>query len=148
MYSLRKKCVDAILMLMLILSTGGLLFVFNRNIASLFFLLFILFVLIFMEDKWKKSTFNSIVITFSTLFFIGIINYYFSITEQIVNKYLFHLLTVTLASLLLLHFKNNRTHQQLTGSLYISLGLIVFHSLFNFIAYFFLKDNLIVIISE
>ena len=147
-YSLRKQCVDAILMLMLILSTGGLLFVFNRNIASLFFLIFILFVLIFMEEKWKKSTLNSIVITFSTLFFMGIINYYFSITEQIANKYFFHLLTITLASLLLLHFKNNRTQQQLTRSLYIALGLIVFHSFFNFIAYFFLKDNLIIITSE
>ena len=58
-YNLRKQCIDVIFMLMLILSTGGLLFVFNRNIVSAFFLLFILFTLIFMEAKWKKTIVNA-----------------------------------------------------------------------------------------
>ena len=147
-YSLRKQCIDVIFMLMLILSTGGLLFVFNRNIASTLFLGFLLFVLIFMEDKWKKTKVNSILITFFMLVILGSINYYFSITAQTANKYLFHLLSVTLSSLFLFHFINNRTHQQLIRSLYVALGLIVFHSLFNAIAYFFLKDNLIIITSE
>jgi hypothetical protein len=133
---------------MLILSTGGLLFVFNRNIASTLFLGFLLFVLIFMEDKWKKTKVNSIFITFFILVILGSINYYFSIIAQTANKYLFHLLSVTLSSLFLFHFINNRTHQQLIRSLYVALGLIVFHSLFNAIAYFFLKDNLIIITSE
>ena len=147
-YSLRKQCIDVIFMLMLILSTGGLLFVFNRNIASTLFLGFLLFVLIFMEDKWKKTKVNSIFITLFMLVILGSINYYFSITAQTANKYLFHLLSVTLSSLFLFHFINNRTHQQLIRSLYVALGLIVFHSLFNAIAYFFLKDNLIIITSE
>tara|TARA_B110001469_G_scaffold2707_1_gene2791 strand:+ start:2728 stop:3990 length:1263 start_codon:yes stop_codon:yes gene_type:complete len=147
-YSLRKQCIDVIFMLMLILSAGGLLFVFNRNIASTLFLGFLLFVLIFMEDKWKKTKVNSIFITFFILVILGSINYYFSIIAQTANKYLFHLLSVTLSSLFLFHFINNRTHQQLIRSLYVALGLIVFHSLFNAIAYFFLKDNLIIITSE
>jgi hypothetical protein len=147
-YSLRKQCIDVIFMLMLILSTGGLLFVFNRNIASTLFLGLLLFVLIFMENKWNKTKVNSIFITFFMLVTLGSINYYFSITAQTANKYLFHLLSVTLSSLFLFHFINNRTHQQLIRSLYVVLGLIVFHSLFNAIAYFFLKDNLITITSE
>jgi hypothetical protein len=147
-YSLRKQYIDVIFMLMLILSTGGLLFVFNRNIASTLFLGFLLFVLIFMEDKWKKTKVNSIFITLFMLVILGSINYYFSITAQTANKYLFHLLSVTLSSLFLFHFINNRTHQQLIRSLYVALGLIVFHSLFNAIAYFFLKDNLIILSSE
>ena len=146
-YSLRKQCIDVIFMLMLILSTGGLLFVFNRNIASAFFLLFILFVLIFMENKWKKTIANSILLTLSILFGLGIINYFVVETEQTVLKYGFHLLTVTLSALFLFHFQNNRTSQQLIKSLYVALGLIVFHSVFNFIAYFFVKNNLTIITS-
>ena len=146
-YSLRKQCIDIIFMIMLILSTGGLLFVFNRNIASVLFLLFSLFVLIFMEDKWKKTIVNSIGLTFFILVALGIINYFVVETEQTANKYLFHFLTVTLSALFLLHFKNNRTSQQLIRSLYIALGLIVFHSLFNAIVYFVVKINLTVITS-
>ena len=147
MYSLRKQCIDVIFMIMLILSAGGLLFVFNRNIASVLFLLFSLFVLIFMEDKWKKTIVNSIVSTFSILVFLGIVNYFVVEAEQTALKYGFHLLMVTLCSLFLFHFKNNRTSQQLIRSLYVALGLIVFHSLFNFIAYFFVNNNLAVITS-
>ena len=147
-YSLRKQCIDVIFMLILILSTGGLLFVFNRNIASTLFLGFILVVLIFMEDKWKKTIVNSMLLTFSILVVLGSINYFVVEVEQTVNKYLFHLLTVTLSTLFLFHFKNNRTSQQLIRSLYVALGLIVFHSLFNAIAYFFVKNNLIIITSE
>jgi len=147
-YSLRKQCIDVIFMLMLILSTGGLLFVFNRNIASVLFLGFILFVLIFMEDKWKKTIVNSTLLTFSILVVLGAINYFIVEIEQAANKYLFHLLTVTLSTLFLFHFKNNRTSQQLIMSLYVALGLIVVHSLFNAIAYFLVKNNLIIITSE
>lgn len=147
-YSLRKQCIDVIFMLMLILSAGGLLFVFNRNIASASFLLVMLFVLIFMENKWRKTIVNSIVFTFSILVILGSINYLYAITEQTANKYLFLLMVVALAVLFLFHFKNNRTNQQLIRSLYVALGLIVFHSLLNAIAYFFLKNNLTVIISE
>ena len=147
-YSLRKQCIDVIFMLMLILSTGGLLFVFNRNIASVLFLGFILFVLIFMEDKWKKTIVNSTLLTFSFLVVLGAINYFIVEIEQAANKYLFHLLTVTLSTVFLFHFKNNRTSQQLIMSLYVALGLIVVHSLFNAIAYFLVKNNLIIITSE
>ena len=147
-YSLRKQCIDVIFMLMLILSTGGLLFVFNRNISSVLFLGFILFVLIFMEDKWKKTIVNSTLLNFSILVVLGAINYFIVEIEQAANKYLFHLLTVTLSTLFLFHFKNNRTSQQLIMSLYVALGLIVVHSLFNAIAYFLVKNNLIIITSE
>ena len=100
-YSLRKQCIDVIFMLMLILSAGGLLFVFNRNIASASFLLVMLFVLIFMENKWRKTIVNSIVFTFSILVILGSINYLYAITEQTANKYLFLLMVVALAVLFL-----------------------------------------------
>jgi hypothetical protein len=50
-YRVIDKIVDSLIVFMLIMSAGGMLFVLNRNIASVVFLLFILFVLIFMENN-------------------------------------------------------------------------------------------------
>ena len=144
-YRVIDKIVDSLIVFMLIMSAGGMLFVLNRNIASVVFLLFILFVLIFMENKWKKTIINSILLTFSILVVLGSINYFVVETEQTANKYLFHLLTVTLSVLALFHFKNNRTSQQLIRSLYVVLGLILFHALFSFIAFLFVRNSLIAI---
>ena len=144
-YRTIDKIVDSLIVFMLIMSAGGMLFVLNRNIASVVFLLFILFVLIFMENKWKKTIINSILLTFSILVVLGSINYFVVETEQTANKYLFHLLTVTLSVLALFHFKNNRTNQQLIRNLYVVLGLILFHALFSFIAFLFVRNSLIAI---
>ena len=100
-----------------------------------------------MEGKWKKTIVNSISLTFFILVTLGSINYFVVETEQAVLKYGFHLLTITLSALFLFHFKNNRTSKQLIRSLYVALGLIVFHSLLNTIAYFFVKNNLTIITS-
>ena len=70
-YTLKQKFIDSLIVFMLIMSAGGMLFVLNRNIASVVFLLFILFVLIFMENKWKKTIINSILLTFSILVVLG-----------------------------------------------------------------------------
>jgi hypothetical protein len=147
-YRVIDKIVDSLIVFMLIMSAGGMLFVLNRNIASVVFLLFILFVLIFMENKWKKTIINSILLTFSILVVLGSINYFFVETEQTADKYLFHLLTVTLSVLALVHFKNNRTSQQLIKSLHVVLGLILFHALFSFIAFLFVRNSLIVISTD
>ena len=104
-YRAIDKIVDSLIVFMLIMSAGGMLFVLNRNIASVVFLLFILFVLIFMENKWKKTIINSILLTFSILVVLGSINYFVVETEQTVLKYGFHLLTVTLSVLFLFHFQ-------------------------------------------
>ena len=147
-YRVIDKIVDSLIVFMLIMSAGGMLFVLNRNIASVVFLLFILFVLIFMEKKWKKTIINSILLTFSILVVLGSINYFFVETEQTADKYLFHLLTVTLSVLALVHFKNNRTSQQLIKSLHVVLGLILFHALFSFIAFLFVRNSLIAISTD
>ena len=44
--------------------------------------------------------------------FLGVINYNFAIVEQTLNKYLFHLLSVTLVVTTLFHFKNNRSNEK------------------------------------
>tara|TARA_B100000767_G_scaffold143196_1_gene135219 strand:- start:587 stop:1849 length:1263 start_codon:yes stop_codon:yes gene_type:complete len=147
-YTLKQKSIDNFILLMLTMSTGGLLFVYNRNVVSIAFLILLIVVILFLENTIKKSIFNSALLTFTAFITLGLINYNFAAVDQTSNKYLFHLLTVVLSILSLLHFKNNRTNYQLIRSLYIVLRLIVFHSFFSFIAYLFLKDDLIIITSE
>ena len=63
-YTLKQKFIDNFIVLMLVMSAGGLLFVFNRNIASISFLIILLVVIIILGGTIKKSIFNA------TLFYI------------------------------------------------------------------------------
>jgi|TARA_B110000902_G_scaffold107077_1_gene126593 hypothetical protein len=146
-YTLKQKFIDNLIVLMLIMSTGGLLFVFNRNIASISFLITLLVVIVFIGSIIKKSIFNSMILTFFTVVALGVINYNFAIVEQTAEKYLFYLLTVVLSTLSLLHFKNNRKADIFLIRLHSVLMLISFHAFFNFIIYFFMKNNLTTISS-
>ena len=53
-YTLKQKFIDNFILLMLVMSTGGLLFVFNRNIASISFFIILLVVIIILEGTIKK----------------------------------------------------------------------------------------------
>jgi len=146
-YTLKQKFIDNFILLMLIMSTGGLLFVFNRNIASISFLIILLVVIVFIGSSIKKSIFNSMILTFVTFVTLGVINYSFAIVEQTAEKYLFYLLTVVLSILSLLHFRNNRKADIFLIRLHSVLMLISFHAFFNFIIFFFMKNNLTIISS-
>ena len=146
-YTLKQKFIDNFILLMLIMSTGGLLFVFNRNIASISFLIILLVVIVFIGSSIKKSIFNSMILTFVTFVALGVINYSFAIVEQTAEKYLFYLLTVVLSILSLLHFRNNRKADIFLIRLHSVLMLISFHAFFNFIIFFFMKNNLTIISS-
>ena len=146
-YTLKQKFIDNFILLMLVMSTGGLLFVFNRNIASISFFIILLVVIIILEGTIKKSIFNATFFTFTTVLILGLINYNFAVVEQTTNKYLFYLLTAVLSILSLLHFKNNRKSDIFLIRFYSVLILIAFHSFLNFIIFFFIKNNLITISS-
>jgi hypothetical protein len=104
-------------------------------------------VIVFIGSIIKKSIFNSMILTFFTVVALGVINYNFAIVEQTAEKYLFYLLTVVLSTLSLLHFKNNRKADIFLIRLHSVLMLISFHAFFNFIIYFFMKNNLTTISS-
>ena len=130
-YTLKQKFIDNFILLMLVMSTGGLLFVFNRNIASISFFIILLVVIIILEGTIKKSIFNATFFTFTTVLILGLINYNFAVVEQTTNKYLFYLLTAVLSILSLLHFKNNRKSDIFLIRFYSVLILIAFHSFLN-----------------
>ena len=147
LYKLQHKAIDNLLLFMLVLSTGGLLFVFNRNVSYgvFIFLLFIAFV--FSGKQLNKRVFNASILTLSTVVVLFVVNYIFAITEQTDNKYAYYLMVVTVSMLTLTHFVNNRNESMLIDRLYFVLKLVMIHAVFNFVAYFFVKGGLTTIVS-
>jgi len=146
-YTLKQKFIDNLLMFFLVMSAGGLLFVFNRNVMSVLFFGVLIFSILFFGNKFKKPFVYSSILILISIICIGIINFIFAITEQTTDKYLFYLLSVALSVLTFFHFKNNRNSNQFLKTLYFVLKLIAFHSALNFILYFFVSDNLSTITS-
>ena len=146
-YTLNQKIIDNIVLLFLVLSTGGLLFVFNRNLASIIFFIFLVGVIIFSSKGFKRNLVNSTIITCIFFFLLGLLNYYFAIVEQTSNKYFFNFLTVLLCVFTLFHFRNNRNSQIIIERMHFILYLIALHAAINFIMFFYVSDDLILITS-
>ena len=146
-YTFNQKIFDSIIILLLILSTGGLLFVYNRNFVSITFFILLAVGVFFSRYKYSKALVRSVLLSVFLVVFLGLFNYYFAIVEQTENKYLFHFLTLLISSFTVLHFLNNRTKEILLDRLYVVLKLVSFHAAINFIIYFFIQNNLTVITS-
>ena len=109
------KFFDTFLLFLLVMSGGGLLFVFQRNNVSYLLLSLALFVLVFMGTKIKKSIFNASLLTLSFFSFLLLANYIAVPHIEIMQgeqlnylQYGFHLLNGTSCILILTHLKNNR----------------------------------------
>ena len=133
---------------MLISSTGGLIFVFNRNFSFLTFFLIIIFSLLFLQNKIKKTNFYSSLLVILFVSSLFAINYTFAINPQSLTKYLFFGITILTTVFTSFYYNNQDNKRVFINSLYFVLKLILFHALFNFIAYFFIKNNLSLITSE
>jgi hypothetical protein len=147
-YTLKEKFTDNLLVLLLVFTGGGLLFVFNRN-AMYYIMLTILFGVIIMNSfKIKRQLLSSIVFTSISVLSLFVINFLFANSEQSLDKYLYYFTVVVSSVLFYVHFKNNRGNHIFLLRLNFILKLICIHSLLNFIAYFFLYDQLFEINSE
>ena len=133
---------------MLVSSTGGLLFVFNRNSAFLLFASIIIFSLFYIGNGIKRSIYYSSFITLIVVLALFVINFIFAINPQSLNKYSFFGVIIFTTILTLFYFNNQGNKDYFINSLYFVLKLILFQSLFSFIAYFFVKDNLFLLTSE
>ena len=141
------KIIDTILISLLVLSSGGLLFVFNRNICYAIFLGVLLLAVLFSKDKFKTKEVNSALLTSLTILFLFYINYIFAISTQTINKYAYYLTVCAVSILTLLYFRNNKKKDIFINRLYFILKIILFHAGLNFFAYFFIKNNLSIISS-
>ena len=146
-YNIKQRMIDSLIVFMLIMSTGGLLFVFNRNLSYLIFFTILGFSFSFLTKKLKKITIFSSMLTFLFIVSLFLINYIFAFNEQAENKYLYYLMVVLTSVLTLLFFHNNRTKNIMIERVYFVLKIITFHSILNFIAFFIIGDRLSIITS-
>jgi len=147
-YTLKQKFVDNLLVFMLVMSTGGLLFVFNRNELYLVFFGILIFAYIFFGKKLNSSLVNSSIITLVTISSLFIINYIFAINTQADSKYLYYLMIISISIFVLNYFKNNRNYNILIERIYSVMKIIMIHSVLNFMAFFVIKNHLAIITSN
>ena len=132
----------------MIISTGGMYFVLNRNIMSICFFSLLVFTIIFFGNQIKKKIFYASVLTFLCIFTLGAINFFFAISEQSINKYGFHFLSLIIGIFFIVHFQNNRSEKIFLDRFYLVLKIIALHAAVNFILYFFIQNNLSDVISR
>ncbi len=147
-YSIQNKIIDTVLFFLMIVSTGGMYFVLNRNIMSICFFGLLVFTIIFFGNQIKKKIFYASVLTFLCIFILGIINFFFAISDQSINKYGFHFLSLIIGVLFIVHFQNNRNDKIFLDRFYLVLKIIAFHAVVNFVLYFFIQNNLSDVISR
>ena len=120
-YSIQNKIIDTILFFLMIISTGGMYFVLNRNIMSICFFSLLVFTIIFFGNQIKKKIFYASVLTFLCIFTLGAINFFFAISEQSINKYGFHFLSLIIGIFFIVHFQNNRSEKIFLDRFYLVL---------------------------
>jgi len=138
----KHKLFDTILLLLLVFSTGGLLFAFHRNLFSIILFCTSLFSLFFMGKRIKKSVFNTSLFSLMFFCFIICLNYIYSLGNQSYIKYGFHLLNISSCVFILTHFINNRDTSYFLNRLRWVLRLILYYSICNFLFYLLVKNNL------
>jgi len=145
---MKTKLLNNIIMFMLVSSTGGLLFVFNRNLAFLILVSTVISSLFFLQHRIKNTTFYSSLLVLFVLFSLFAINFTLATNLQSLTKYLFFGVTIFTSVLVLFYYNNQESKTVFINSLYFILKLVLFHALFSFIAYFFVIDSLFLITSE
>ena len=146
-YTLKQKIIDNIIVFMLIMSTGGLLFVFNRNLMYSIFTFLLFGVLIFSKNKINRKLFNTLFLCCLTIVSLFWFNYMFAFSEQSISKYTYYSLLAFVSSLTTFHFLNNRNESSFRLSLYFVLKLIVIHAFLQSVFYLVLGNNLQIIRS-
>ena len=146
-YTLKQKFIDNLIVFMLVMSSGGLLFVFNRNLMYLIFTVLLVGALIFSKNKFNRKLFNTLLLCCITIVSLFWFNYMFALSEQSIGKYMYYTLVAIVSSLTIFHFLNNRNESRFKLSLYFILKLLVIHAFFQSLFYLVVGNNLQIISS-
>lgn len=146
-YLIREKFIDSLIVFMLVMSTGGLLFVFNRNISYLGFIILLLMAFLFFGKKLSKKKLNTSILTLLSVYVLFIVNYLFAVNEQSGSKYMYYLMVISVSVMTVFHFFNNRSFKVLLDIIYSVLKFIMLYGILNFLAFFLIKNNLTTITS-
>ena len=99
---MKTRILNNIIMFMIISSTGGLLFVFNRNLSFLVLACIIVLSFFFLKHRIKNTSFYSSVLVLFVLFSLFVFNFIFAANPQSLTKYLFFGVTIFTSVLSLL----------------------------------------------
>ena len=88
---MRTRFLNNIIMFMLVSSTGGLLFVFNRNYAFLALASIIIMSLFYIRIRIKKSIYYSSFLALLIICALFAINYVSAINPQSLTKYIMNI---------------------------------------------------------
>ena len=146
-HTLGDKFFDSIILFFLVMSSGGMLFVFYRNIMYAVFLFFLLLMVILNFDKLSKLLVSATILTLFSLLLLFGINYVFAPVNQSLAKYGYYIMVVVVSVLTAAHFKNQRTSEDFIKTLYFVLKLVVVHAFINVLMYGLVKNNLVTIIN-
>ena len=145
---LSKIFLNSLIMFLLVSSTGGLVFVFNRNISYLILVLIVLFSFFYVGKGIKKTNYYSALISFILIASIFFLNYFFATNSQSLTKYTFNSIIIFSTLITLLYFNNQDNNRSFVNSLYFILKLILYHSIISFFLYFFISNSLFMISSQ
>ena len=134
-HTLGDKFFDSIILFFLVMSSGGMLFVFSRNIMYAVFLFVLLLMFILNLDKLSKSLVSATILTLFSLLLLFGINYVFATVNQSLAKYGYYIMVVVVSVLTAAHFKNQRTSEDFIKTLYFVLKLVVVHAFINVLMY-------------
>ena len=79
--------IDSAIVTLLILSTGGLIFVFNRNLMHAIYFGFIAIILITSKVSPRKDIFNASIYSILTILIIYVVNFVFAINDQAIENF-------------------------------------------------------------
>ena len=126
-YNFKQKIIDNLIVFMLLMSAGGLLFVFNRNLSYLVFFIILGIAFLFFGGKLIKSKVHAAIITSLVLGLLFFLSYIFAVKEQSDKQYLYYLMVMLCSTLTYLFFSNNRSNGIFLERVYLVLKVIVFH---------------------
>ena len=104
--------------------------------------------LFYLRTSIKKAVYYSSFGALLVVLMLFAINFLFAINPQSLTKYSFFGISIFTTVLALFYFNNQGDKESFIKSLYFVLKMILFHSIFNFVAYFFVKENLVLITSQ
>lgn len=127
-------------MFLLILSGGGIPFLFYRNPLSFLLIIGYFFLIHFYTKKIDKKYGYAALGTLVVWLLVLAVNYGFSFGPQSLNKYGFYAMSFFTGVLACLHYSRFKT--SFRWDLYTALKWLMYHALLNFLAYFVISGSL------
>lgn len=135
------KKIDVLLVFLSILLSGGLTYLSPQLYGSLTIIILILVLaLIGKNNKVNRVSLKNFFIVLFFVIFIFFIKYVFLSEFQAISHYVYRLINIVIALLILLYFSNN--YEYLIKIIYIVLYFIMLQALLSFLAWYVIQNSL------